>query len=271
VFGGEIGAGRFSRAPSAGVSGFVAAEECFIRSAANDRAGLDNPPLSCDGGGMPPEVKICGLSDAESVAAALDAGADYVGFVFFPPSPRNVAPARAAELGASARGRARIVALTVDAEDALLDEIVRTLRPDLLQLHGKEPPGRVAAIRARTGVPVMKAIGVAAASDLAAASRYDADRILLDAKPPRNATRPGGNGAAFDWSLLRGFACARPWLLSGGLDPSNVAAALAATGASGVDVSSGVERAPGRKDPALIRAFVEAVRRADVSPRRMAG
>jgi phosphoribosylanthranilate isomerase len=220
---------------------------------------------------MPTEVKICGLSDPESVDAALEAGADFVGFVFFPPSPRNIAPARAAELASRARGRAQIVALTVDADDALLDEIVRTLRPDLLQLHGKETPERAASIRSRAGRPVMKAIGVAARRDLAAAPRYAVDRFLLDAKPPRDATRPGGNGAAFDWSLLQGFSSPRPWLLSGGLDPANVAAALAATGAAGVDVSSGVERSPGRKDPALIRAFVEAVRRAEAPPRRMAG
>jgi phosphoribosylanthranilate isomerase len=220
---------------------------------------------------MPITVKICGLSDEEGVDAALEAGADLVGFVFFPPSPRNILPTRAAELAARARGRAEIVALTVAADDAVLDEIVETLRPDVLQLHGKETPERAAAIRARTGRPVMKALGVAARGDLAAASRYDVDRILLDAKPPRDATRPGGNGAAFDWSVLQGFSCPQPWILSGGLDPSNVAAALAATGAAGVDVSSGVERAPGRKDPALIRAFVEAVRRADAPPRRMAG
>jgi phosphoribosylanthranilate isomerase len=219
---------------------------------------------------MPIAVKICGLSDEEGVDAALEAGADLVGFVFFPPSPRNVLPKRAAVLAARARGRAEIVALTVTADDAVLDEIVGTLRPDVLQLHGKETPERAAAIRVRTGRPVMKAIGVAGRDDLAATSRYDVDRILLDAKPPRDATRPGGNGASFDWSVLQGFSCPQPWLLSGGLDPSNVAAALAATGAAGVDVSSGVERAPGRKDPALIRAFVEAVRRAD-APRRMAG
>lgn len=218
------------------------------------------------------EVKICGLSDAESVDAALEAGADFVGFVFFPPSPRNIAFARAAELAARARGRAGIVALTVDADDALIEEIVATLRPDLLQLHGKESPERAAVIRARTRRPVMKVISVAERSDLAAAARYGAaDRLLFDAKAPPGATRPGGYGAAFDWSLLSGFASPRPWLLAGGLDAANVAEALAATGAGGVDVSSGVESAPGKKDPALIYAFVAAVRAADQPARRAAG
>ncbi len=226
---------------------------------------------------MPTEVKICGLSDEESVDAALRAGADYVGFVFFPPSPRNVALDRAAELARRARGRADIVALTVDADDALLHAIAETLRPDLLQLHGRESPQRAAAIRALTGRPIMKAFGVAARGDLAALSAHAADRFLLDARPPPDATRPGGNGAAFDWAILQGFSCGRPWLLSGGLTPANVAEALAAAGAAGVDVSSGVESAPGKKDPALIRAFVAAVREAEraapplAASRRLAG
>jgi phosphoribosylanthranilate isomerase len=221
---------------------------------------------------MPVEVKICGLSDEEGVDAALAAGADFVGFVFFAPSPRNVAPARAAALGARARGKAQVAALTVDAGDGLLVEVVEALRPDLLQFHGRETPERVAAIRARFGRPVMKAIGVAASADLAATIRYAAaDRFLLDAKPPTHATRPGGNAATFDWTLLAGFACSKAWLLAGGLTPENVAEALAASGAAGVDVSSGVESAPGKKDPALIQTFVAAVRAFERPLPRLAG
>jgi phosphoribosylanthranilate isomerase len=212
---------------------------------------------------MPTEIKICGLSDAESVDAALEAGADLVGFVFFARSPRNISPERAAALAERARGRATIVALTVDAEPAFLADLVATVRPDLLQLHGAESPERVEAIRRDTGLPVMKAIGIASAADLDRVRDYPlAETLLLDAKPPADARRPGGNGAPFDWDLLRNFSDARPWLLSGGLTAANVAAALAATGAPGVDVSSGVESAPGKKDPAMIRAFIAAVRAA---------
>jgi phosphoribosylanthranilate isomerase len=210
---------------------------------------------------MPTEVKICGLSDEEGVDAALDAGADFLGFVFFPPSPRNVALDRAASLAARAGGRALVAALTVDADDALLLAIARMLRPDLLQLHGREAPERVDAIRAATKLPVMKVISVASAADLGRAARYPAaDRLMFDAQAPKEATRPGGYGIAFDWSILDGFASDRPWLLAGGLNPANVREALRQTNAPGVDVSSGVESAPGRKDPALIRAFVQAVR-----------
>jgi phosphoribosylanthranilate isomerase len=213
---------------------------------------------------MPTEVKICGLSEPESVDAALDAGADFVGFVFFPRSPRNVALERAAALAERARGRAGIVALTVDADDSLLAAIMETVRPDLLQLHGDETPERVAAIAALTGCAAMKVLLVATREDLRAADRYPAaTRFLLDAKPPKGAARPGGNAARFDWSFLDRFAPGRPWLLAGGLGPANVAAALARTRAPGVDVSSGVESAPGRKDPALIRAFIRAVREFD--------
>ncbi len=213
---------------------------------------------------MPTEVKICGLSDEESVDAALAAGADLVGFVFFARSPRNIGLDRAAALAARARGKAAIVALTVDAGDAALSEIAATLRPDLLQLHGRETPERVAFIRAENRRPVMKVVGVSHAEDLTALAAYDAaDRFLLDAKPPRDATRPGGNGAPFDWAVLADFSSPKPWFLSGGLTPANVAAAVQATGAAGVDVSSGVESAPGRKDPALIHAFVAAVRGAE--------
>jgi phosphoribosylanthranilate isomerase len=212
---------------------------------------------------MPTEVKICGLSSEEGVDAALEAGADFVGFNFFPPSPRYVSLERAAALAARTRDKAQIVAITVDGDDSLLGAIASTLRPDFLQLHGKETPERVAAIRAIIGVPVMKAIGVAAQSDLAALSGYTVDRLLLDAKPPRDATRPGGHGSVFDWTVLEGFSAAKPWFLSGGLEPKNVAEALKATHAPGVDVSSGVESAPGQKDPARIFAFIEAVRAFD--------
>lgn len=215
---------------------------------------------------MPTEVKICGLSQEESVDAALEAGADFVGFTLFPPSPRNVSVQRAAALAERARGKAQIVAVTVDGDDSLFRAIAERLRPDLLQLHGKESPARVKAIRALTGVPVMKAVGVAAKSDVAAIAGYTLDRLLLDAKPPRDATRPGGHGVAFDWSVLESFISQRPWFLSGGLGPGNVTEALQATRAPGVDVSSGVESAPGRKDSARIFAFVEAVRAFDRIP-----
>jgi phosphoribosylanthranilate isomerase len=212
---------------------------------------------------MPTEVKICGLSGEEGVDAALQAGADFVGFTLFPPSPRNVPLARAAALAARARGKAKVVAITVDGDDALLRGITETLRPDILQLHGRETPARVNAIRAMTGVAVMKAIGVASRDDLALIESYEVDRLLLDAKPPRDATRPGGHGVAFDWALLEQFSSPKPWFLSGGLYPESVAEALAATRAPGIDVSSGVESAPGQKDPARIHAFIRAVREHD--------
>jgi phosphoribosylanthranilate isomerase len=209
-------------------------------------------------------VKICGLSTEETLDAALAAGADMVGFVFFPPSPRYLTLERAGVLAARARGRAEIVALTVDMSERNLGEIVEAVRPDWLQLHGHEDPERVAAIKKRFARRVIKAMGVREAADLAAARRYDrvADRLLLDAKPPKDASRPGGNGTQFDWTLLDGFDAAAPYLLSGGLDAGNVSLALKTTGARGVDVSSGIESAPGRKDPALIRAFIEAARKA---------
>ena len=207
-------------------------------------------------------VKICGLSTPSSVDAALDAGADMLGFVFFGPSPRNVTPDLAAALGVRAKWRAQTVALTVDADDALIDAIMAALDPDILQMHGRETPARIAAIGARAGRQTMKALGVSGRADLAAAEAYAdvSDYLLFDAKPPKDATRPGGNGLAFDWSILDGFVPGKPWLLSGGLDPANVAEALRISGAPGVDVSSGVETAPGVKDEAAIRAFVENVR-----------
>ena len=211
---------------------------------------------------MSPIIKICGLRTAESLAAALDAGADMVGFVFFGPSPRNISLSEAAALAPLVKGRARKVALTVDADDALIDAVARALQPDILQLHGRETPARAAQLAARTGKQIMKAIGVSERADLAAVADYSAicDWLLLDAKPPKDATRPGGNGEPFDWAIIDGFAPGKPWLLSGGLTPANVAEALARTGAPGVDVSSGVESAPGVKDVGAIRGFVAAAR-----------
>ncbi len=207
-------------------------------------------------------VKICGLSTPETLDVALDAGADMVGFVFFAPSPRNIAWDVARGLGARVRGRAKKVALSVDADDALLEGVVEALQPDLLQLHGKETPARVTALRRRFGLPVMKAIPVETKGDLAAIATYAnvADRLLFDARPPRQATRPGGLGKAFDWHLLENLDPGMPFMLSGGLDAGNVGEALRITRAPGVDVSSGVERAPGAKDPEKIRAFVRAAR-----------
>lgn len=213
-------------------------------------------------------VKICGLSTPETVDAALAAGADMIGLVFFPPSPRFVALDAAAPLAAQARGRAEVAVLTVDMDEEGIAAIVDTVRPDWLQLHGHEPPEQVAALKRRFGLPAMKAIGVRESADLAAVAPYRgvADRILLDAKPPKGATRPGGNAVAFDWAILDGFAPSLPWMLSGGLDPSNVGAAITRTGAPGVDVSSGVETAPGIKDAGLIAAFVAAARGAASPP-----
>jgi len=210
------------------------------------------------------KAKICGLTTPEAVDAALAGGAAYVGFVFFPKSPRNLDPADAARLAAPARSRAKVAAVVVDPDDALLDRIVQALQPDLIQLHGRETPERTAQIRARTGAATAKAVPVATAEDLAAAAAYEpvADYLMLDAKAPAGADLPGGNGAAFDWSLPAGRSFLRPWFLAGGLDPTNVTEALRLSGAPLVDVSSGVERSPGYKDPRLISAFLDAVRRA---------
>ncbi len=207
-------------------------------------------------------VKICGLSTSGALDVALDAGADMVGFVFFAPSPRHLAFDTARTLGERVRARAQKVALTVDADDALLEAIVESLAPDLLQLHGREPPARVAALKRRFGLPVMKAIAVAATADLAAAAAYAgvADRLLFDARAPREATRPGGLGRPFDWNLLENLQAGGQFMLSGGLDAGNVGEALRITRAPAVDVSSGVERAPGEKDADKIRAFVRAAR-----------
>jgi phosphoribosylanthranilate isomerase len=209
-------------------------------------------------------VKICGLSTPEALDAALESGADMVGFVFFPPSPRHLAFDAARVLGDRVRGRAQKVALTVDADDATFDAIIESLRPDLLQLHGKEPPARLAALKRRFGRPVMKAIPVERQGDLALVADYVAiaDCLLFDARAPREATRPGGLGKSFDWRLLENLDPGVPFMLSGGLDAGNVGEAMAVTRAPGVDVSSGVERAPGDKDPDKIRAFIRAAREA---------
>jgi phosphoribosylanthranilate isomerase len=208
---------------------------------------------------MPARVKICGINGMAALGAAVDAGAAYVGLVFHPASPRHLplGAARALSLGTPA-GVAR-VALTVDADDATLDAILAEVPVDILQLHGGESPGRVASVRARFGLPVMKAVGIADAGDLAAIDAHAtaADILLVDARPPRGAP-PGGNGMAFDWGLIAGRRWSVPWLLAGGLTPQNVAGALSATGAREVDVSSGVESAPGMKDTGRIAAFCRA-------------
>ena len=211
--------------------------------------------------GEPVLVKICGLSTPQTLDATIAAGADLAGFVFFAKSPRHIDLDTARALGEQAAGRIQKVALTVDTDDAALAEIVAALRPDMLQLHGHESPERVGAVKARFGLPVIKAIGVASAADVAAARRYDgvADWLLFDAKPAPDATVPGGAGVVFDWDLLRNITAAK-WMLSGGLDPENVAAALRQTQAPAVDVSSGVESARGVKDAGKIATFVAAVR-----------
>ncbi|MBI3701321.1 MAG: phosphoribosylanthranilate isomerase [Afipia sp.] len=212
-------------------------------------------------------VKICGLSTRETLEAALEAGTDMVGFVFFEASPRHISLGTARELGQAAGGRALKVALTVDADDAALGNIVDALRPDMLQLHGSESVARVRDIKQKFGVPVMKVIAVATKSDLDALSGFAAvsDRILFDAQPPKDATRPGGLGVPFDWTLLRGLKLDIQFMLSGGLTAANVTDAIRITQPNGVDVSSGVESAPGKKDIEMIRAFIRAARAAEQS------
>lgn len=209
-------------------------------------------------------AKICGLSTPETVNAALAGGAVMLGFVFFAKSPRAVTAEAAARLVQPVRGAAKIVAVTVDPDDDALDTIARALKPDLIQLHGKETPARAMAIKARTGAGIIKAISVSDAGDFAAASRFDGlvDHMMFDAKPPKGSELPGGVGASFDWDMMQGRRFERPWLLAGGLDPWNVAGAIARSGAPLVDVSSGVERGAGLKDPALISAFLDTVRKA---------
>jgi phosphoribosylanthranilate isomerase len=210
-------------------------------------------------------VKICGLSTRETLDVALAAGADMVGFMFFPPSPRHLSLGAAEELGRQVKGRAQKVAVSVDADDALLENIIEAARPDLLQLHGKESVARVRDIKARFRLPVMKVISVETKADLAGLAGYAAvaDRILFDTRAPKGATRPGGLGAPFDWRLLEGLDLKIPYMVSGGLDVANVAEAMRVTGTGGVDVSSGVESASGVKDPDKIREFIRAVRAAD--------
>lgn len=205
-------------------------------------------------------VKICGLRSPADVAAVAAAGAAYAGFVFFAKSPRHVTVAQARDLALAAPVGLAKVALVVDADDATLDAIVDAVPLDMLQLHGHESPDRVAEVRARYGLPVMKAVGVADEGDLAAIFDYStvADQLLIDAKPPRNAALPGGNGLAFDWRLVAQRRWLRPWMLAGGLTPDNVAEAIRLTNARQVDVSSGVESAPGIKDAGRISAFVRA-------------
>ncbi len=207
-------------------------------------------------------VKICGLSTPDTVAAAVAAGAAYVGFVFFAKSPRHLELGQAAALAAGVPPGICKVALTVDADDAALEALLAQVPVDMLQLHGSESPARVAEIKARFGLPVMKAVGVADADDLVALETYAkvADQILVDAKPVPGAELPGGNGVAFDWRLIAGRRWPVPWMLAGGLTPENVAEAVRLTGARQVDVSSGVERAPGVKDAGLISAFTGALR-----------
>jgi phosphoribosylanthranilate isomerase len=212
-------------------------------------------------------VKICGLSTRETLDVALQAGADMVGFVFFPPSPRHLSLEMARELGKQAKGRAIKVALTVDADDATLENIVETLRPDLLQLHGKETTARLRDIKQKFGLPLMKVLPVETSADLAILPGYAsvADHILFDARAPKGATRPGGLGAVFDWHVLENLDLKLPFMVSGGLHADNVAEAVRVTRAGGVDVSSGVERSPGVKDPEMIRAFIRAARATDLT------
>ncbi len=210
-------------------------------------------------------AKICGLSTPETVAAAVNGGAAFVGFVFFAKSPRNLDPEAAARLAAPLRQTPiRTVAVTVDPDDALVDRLMATLKPDLIQVHGKETPSRVREIAARSGAGVIKAFSVSSASDVDQANAFDgvAEHLMFDARPVEGSALPGGTGARFDWSLLDGRRFSRPHFLAGGLDPWNVAEAIGASGAPLVDVSSGLERGPGLKDPALITAFLDAVKRA---------
>jgi phosphoribosylanthranilate isomerase len=217
-------------------------------------------------------IKICGLSEPDTLEAALTAGADMIGLVSFPKSPRHVDVDAMAQLAEQARGRAQIVILTVNADDALLAALNKKIHPDWWQFHGQEDTARIETVQARFGRPVMKAVGVGSREDAALANRFAmvADRLLLDAKPPKDATRPGGLGEVFDWTILQSLDPSVAFMLSGGLTPANVADALAQTHASGVDVSSGVESAPGVKDKALIEAFIATVRGVTDRPERIA-
>lgn len=213
-------------------------------------------------------IKICGLKTLEALDVALESGTDQVGFVFFGKSPRHLGLEAARQLGQRAQGRAGKVALTVNANDETLRAIIAALMPDMLQLHGTETPQRVAVVRSHFGLPVMKALPIATRADLSPIREYArvADRLLFDARPSATDTRPGGLGKTFDWTLLAGLDAGAPFMLSGGLDAGNVAEAIRITRPYGVDVSSGVERAPGEKDPDKIRDFIRAARAADVAP-----
>ena len=206
-------------------------------------------------------AKICGLTTPETLDAALAGGAAFVGAVVFPKSPRHIAPLHAATLFERARGRAKVVAVTVDPDDALLTEIALILKPDLIQLHGTETPERARTVRTLTGAGIIRALPVRTAADIEAAAAWEAvaDHLMFDARPPEGSALPGGVGASFDWTLLSGRRFRQPWFLAGGLTPDNVAGAIRTTAAPLVDVSSGVESAPGVKDPARIAAFLEAV------------
>ena len=209
-------------------------------------------------------IKICGLSTTETLNAAIDAGADWIGLVAFPPSPRHVEPVDAKPLADLARGKAKIVSLSVNADDQLLDEIMVQVNPDIWQFHGKETAERVAEVKSRYGRPVMKAVGVSTIQDLEKITPYRgvADYLLLDAKPPKDAVLPGGNGAAFDWAILDHLPEELEFMLSGGLSVETVADATRSTRAFGMDVSSGVESAAGIKDEVLIKRFIDNARAA---------
>lgn len=221
-------------------------------------------PFRANSRAMALDIKICGLKTDEALAAALAGGASHVGFIFFPKSPRYVEPAEAGRLRQAASGKAKAVAVTVDAKDPFLDEVVAKMRPDMLQLHGAETPARVAEIKARYGLPVMKALSVSEPADLERIKPFIgvADRFLFDAKPPKGSELPGGNGIAFDWRVLAGLDAGVDYMLSGGLNAANIGDALRLANPPGIDISSGVESAPGVKDPALIEQFFRAVRAA---------
>jgi len=214
---------------------------------------------------MTATVKICGISTPETVQAVLSGGASHIGFNFFEKSPRFVSPELAARLARPLRQtNLKVCAITVDPDDALVDQLATILKPDFIQLHGKETPARVREIGQRSGLGIIKVIPVTQAGDIDLASAYESlvDHLMFEGKPPRDAAMPGGVGARFDWTLMAGRRFARPWFLAGGLDPWNVADAISQSQAPIVDVSSGVERGPGLKDTSLITAFIEAVRRA---------
>jgi phosphoribosylanthranilate isomerase len=218
---------------------------------------------------MKPDVKICGLTTAEAIDRSVARGASHIGFIFFEKSPRNIAPDVAGDLADRVRGRVKVVAVTVDADDEELDDIVSLLRPDILQLHGHESPERILHIKALYGLPVMKAFSVREAADLDRVDAYIgvADRLLFDAKAPKGSELPGGNGVSFDWTLMASLDESVDYMLSGGLNRDNVATALASTRATGIDISSGVESAPGIKDLAMIDAFFDAIANAKAGKR----